>query len=299
MKQLNTAKDIEFPIRYVVVTPVRNEEKYIEYTINSMTSQTCLPVKWVIVNDGSNDRTGEILKEYAGQFEWIHIVQREDRGYRKAGGGVVDAFYEGYNLIRENDWDYIVKLDGDLMFDNKYFEKCFMKFISNPKLGIGGGTIYNNIKGEYVRENCPDFHVRGATKIYRKECWADIGDLIRAPGWDTLDEVKANMLGWETRSFRSIPLYQERATGEAYGQWEDHVKSGVANYISGYHPLFMLLKCLKRLPQKPIIIGSAGLMYGYLGGYLKNIKQVEDKNLLNYIREQQIKRLTYRDSIWK
>mgnify|MGYP002260221303 CR=1 FL=1 len=291
--------DTELPIRYVVVTPVRDEEKYIEHTINSMISQTCLPVEWIIVNDGSKDRTGEIIEKYARQFEWIHIVQREDRGYRKAGGGVVEAFYEGYNIIRENDWDYIVKLDGDLRFENKYFEECFKEFISNPKLGIGGGTIYNNIGGEYVREDCPGFHVRGATKIYRKECWVDIGDLIRAPGWDTLDEIKANMLGWETHSFLKILLYQERPTGGANGQWGNFVKNGLANYISGYHPFFMLLKCIKRFSQKPMIIGSVGLMYGYLSGYLKNIKQVEDKEILKYIRRQQINRLTFRDSIWR
>ena len=173
-------------IKYVIITPARDEEKYIEGTIRSVIQQTILPAEWVIVDDGSKDRTSEILERYSTQFTWIHPVNRADRGYRKSGGGVVDAFYEGYGELTTTDWDFIVKLDADLVFGNEYFEDCFKKFIENPKIGIGGGTIYSNINGKYVKENCPPFHVRGATKIYRRDCWSAIGDLIRAPGWDTL-----------------------------------------------------------------------------------------------------------------
>jgi len=287
------------PIRYVVVTPVRDEEKYVDHTLKSMISQNILPVEWIIVNDGSRDRTGQILDRYAREFSWIHVLHRTDRGYRKAGGGVMDAFYEGYNTLREKNWDFIVKLDGDLIFKSNYFSDCFDEFMKNTKLGIGGGTIYNNIGGKYEVEDCPEFHVRGATKIYRRDCWIAIGELIRAPGWDTLDEIKANMFGWETRSFRNIPLYQERITGGADGQWKNSVKNGMANYVSGYHPLFFFFKCVKRLIKKPILINSVGLMYGYISGYVQHVEQVKDDDLIKYIRMQQKNKLLFRKSIWK
>jgi glycosyltransferase involved in cell wall biosynthesis len=292
-------QEMDPTIRYVVVTPVRDEEKYIEQTVKSMISQTIVPVEWIIVDDGSKDRTGSIIDGYAREFDWIRAVHRGDRGFRQAGGGVMDAFYEGYGKIRTSEWEFVVKLDGDLLFRNTYFQDCFREFNINPKLGIGGGTIYNNLGGRYEIEECPRFHVRGATKIYRRECWIAIGDLIRAPGWDTLDELKANMLGWETRSFREIPLYQERVTGGAEGQWKNSVKNGVANYVSAYHPLFMFLKCCRRLFKKPFLVDSAGLMYGYMRGYLNGMKQTEDENLVKYIRGQQIKKLVFMDSIWE
>jgi glycosyltransferase involved in cell wall biosynthesis len=284
---------------YIIITPVRNEEEYIEKTIVSVARQTIKPAEWVIVNDGSTDNTGKIIDEFSRQYPWIHTVHRENRGFRKAGGGVMEAFYDGYNSIQSREFDFIVKLDGDLSFGEDYFEKCFREFDKDSKLGIGGGMVVHEIREKLELEEAPLFHVRGATKIYRKACWEAIGELIKAPGWDTLDEVKANMLGWKTRSFPEIILIHHRFTGQADGPWRNWVKNGTANYISGYHPLFMSFKCLKRIFQKPYVIGSIGLFYGFIEGYMKKIPQINDKKLIAYLRKQQLKRLLYKDSIWK
>jgi len=287
------------PVRYVIVSPVRDEEQYIEKTIRSVISQTIQPIEWVIVNDGSSDGTGKIIDKFAAQVPWIRAVHRENRGFRKAGGGVVEAFYDGYNVLQNVQFDYIVKLDGDLSFDPDYFERCFERFNADPKLGIGGGMIFHMMNGILELEQQPLFHVRGATKIYKKECWDAVGGLIKAPGWDTLDEVKANMLGWKTQSFAELKLLHHRYTGSADGTWRTAVKHGLANHISGYHPLFMLLKCTKRLLQKPYLIGSIGLLYGYLGGYVRGVARVDDVGLIAFVREQQLRRLLLRSSIWK
>jgi glycosyltransferase involved in cell wall biosynthesis len=284
--------------KYVIVTPVRDEQEYIENTIKSVISQTLQPLQWIIVNDGSTDNTGAIIENYAKAIPWIKAVHRLNRGARVAGGGVIEAFYDGYHSIDSQKWDFIIKLDGDLSFDADYFEKCFRKFDRDPKLGIGGGVITHLIDGTSEIEESPLFHVRGATKIYRKACWDAIGRLIQAPGWDTLDEVKANMLGWKTQSFPDIKLIHHRFTGQADGAWRNWIKNGTANYISGYHPLFMYLKCLKRIFQKPYVLGSVGLFYGFIKGYIKKIPQIDDKELIHYIREQQLRKLTFRKSIW-
>jgi len=287
------------PYRYIIITPVRDEEKYIGKTMESVLSQTIRPAEWIIVNDGSSDNTGKIIDEHATQYTWIKAIHREDRGFRQAGGGVIEAFYDGYKCITSNDWEFIVKLDGDLSFDADYFERCFKEFDNRPELGIGGGEIYNLINGTLVPEKNPIFHVRGATKIYKGDCWDAIGKLLKAPGWDTLDEVKANMLGWETKSFPEITIVQHRYTGAQSGTWRNLHKNGRANYISGYHPIFMLFKCLKRTLEKPYLIGSIALFLGFISGYLKNIPQVNDNGLIDYLRKQQIRRLLLRESIWK
>jgi glycosyltransferase involved in cell wall biosynthesis len=284
---------------YVVITPVRDEEAHIRSTVESMVKQTVLPKEWVIVNDGSKDRTGQIIDDYACRFPWIKTVHRQDRGFRKSGGGVVEAFNEGYRASTCTDWEYIVKFDGDLRFDANYFEKCFEEFNYDSELGVGGGVICYLSEGKKTFEKAPRFHVRGATKIYRKACWDGIGGFISAPGWDSMDEIKANSLGWTTRSFPQLHLVHERVTGSADGQWSTLIKYGRANYICGYHPLFMMSKCVVRLAQRPFLIGSIGLMYGFLSGYLLRIRRSDDRAAIAYLRNQQIRRLLGRESIWR
>ncbi|HRZ20783.1 MAG TPA: glycosyltransferase family A protein [Bacteroidales bacterium] len=284
--------------RYIIITPARNEEKYIEKTIESVFLQTIKPIEWVIVNDGSTDKTGTIIDKYSKRDPWIKTVHRKDRGCRKAGGGVIEAFYDGYDAVKESDYEYIIKLDGDLSFDSDYFEKCFNEFNKDLKLGIGGGTVVHKKRGQFEVEKVPLFHVRGATKIYRRACWDDIGYLIKSPGWDTLDEVKANMLGWTTRSFPEIKVIHHRYTGQADGSWRNWVKNGTANYISGYHPLFMISKCVTRTFRKPYFIGSIGLFYGFIKGYIGSVPQINDPDLIRYIRKHQLRKLMFRKSIW-
>ena len=163
----------------------------------------------------------------------------------------MEAFHDGYAALESNSWDFLVKLDGDLSFSADYFANCLGRFASNPRLGVGGGVIVYETERGLEHETTTDFHVRGATKIYRRACWEAIHGLIRELGWDTLDEVKANMLGWKSQTFNDIPIVQHRRTGAADGWWRDNFKNGRANYICGYHPLFMILKCVKRFFRVP------------------------------------------------
>ncbi len=285
---------------YVVITPARNEERNLEHTIRSMAAQIVLPARWVIVDDGSTDATASIIATATRQYPWISGVSRPDRGFRKQGGGVIDTFYDGFNQLPSSSWDFLVKFDADLSFAPDFFERCFDKFRLDSKLGIGGGMICHTIDGNPVSEtpDDPPFHVRGATKIYRRECWDQIGGLLRAPGWDTIDELKANMLGWTTRTFPDIPLKHHRSTGAADGSWKNWEKNGVANYITGYHPVFMLLKCLKRSTRPPYFIGALGLWWGFCRGYLQRVARVNDPALIQYVRRQQLNRLTMKPSLW-
>lgn len=285
--------------KYVVVTPVRDEEKFIEATIRSIVAQTVKPAEWVIVDDGSTDRTASIIDRFAGEFSWIRAVHRTNRGFRKSGGGVVEAFYDGFNRVECQDWEFIVKLDGDVIPEPDYFEKCFDHFSRQGRLGVGGGTIYYDVNGRALLESCPRFHVRGATKIYRRACWDGICGLWKAPGWDTIDEAKAQMLGWATETFPDIKLLHLRVTGTAESPWADGVKSGLARYIAGYHPLFMLASCSYRVFQRPYFIGSLALLVGFLKGYVKHIPQVNDPALIQFVRDQQLRRLIGRKTVWK
>jgi poly-beta-1,6-N-acetyl-D-glucosamine synthase len=287
------------PVSYVVITPVRNEADYVGRTIDSMVAQSILPRQWVIVDDGSTDGTGAILEAASRRHAWLTVVRRPDRGFRKSGGGVMEAFYDGYAALGTADWEFLVKLDGDLTFEPGYFEACLGQFAADSSLGIGGGTVLvrDNAQLKVDTPTAPPFHVRGATKIYRRECWEQIAPLVRAPGWDTIDEVRANMHGWSTRTFPEISLLQHRPTGSADGDWLHWYKNGLANYVTGYHPLFMAAKCVKRVFQRPPS-AAAALCAGFCSGYLKRVPQVEDATAVRYLRRQQMLRLRLKPSIY-
>lgn len=291
---------IKEDFKYIVITPVRDEEGCISRTIESMASQTIRPMQWIIVNDGSSDRTGTIAESAARRYSWICVIHRSNRGFRKSGSGVIEAFYDGYSLIADQGWEFIVKLDGDLSFQPDYFEACFSEFKVEPRLGLGGGMVCALQDGKLKEESSgdPPFHVRGATKIYRRACWEQICPLVKAPGWDTIDEVKANMHGWCTRTFRDIPLLQHKPTGSADGIWRNWYKNGVGSYVTGYHPLFVLGKAIKRSFENPIGFASIALLAGFFSGYLRNMEQASDKYTIRYLRHQQLRRLLLKKSIY-
>jgi glycosyltransferase involved in cell wall biosynthesis len=257
------------------------------------------PVEWIIVDDGSTDGTREVIEKYAAVHPWIRPKSRTNRGFRQSGAGVVEAFYNGYKYLQSDDWDFVVKLDGDLSFGPDFFVNAFNHFSEQPRLGIGGGTLYHTVKGNMILEHCPRFHVRGATKIYRRGCWRDIGGLERAPGWDIIDEVKANMMGWATESFTDLRVIHHRPTGTAESSWRDAVKNGKGYYFAGYHPLFMAVRCAYRAAHRPYIVGSLGMAYGFVSAFLTRMPQVRNRPLIKYLRRQQLRRLLGAETIWK
>jgi glycosyltransferase involved in cell wall biosynthesis len=284
---------------YIVITPVRDEEKYLPLTLSSMYAQTVKPRQWILVNDGSIDGTRRLIDQAAATHPWIIALHRADRGSRQAGSGVIAAFYDGFNMVAGNIWDYVVKFDGDLSFAPDYFELCLREFAADKTLGIAGGTCSKFLQGKTVPEfdGEPPFHVRGPTKIYCRECFEAIGGLIQAPGWDTVDLIKANMLGWKTRTFPNIQIIHHRPTGGAYGSWANYVKNGLANYITGYHPVFMACKCARRMLHN-LNSEGLGLWCGFMKGYLQRIPRISDPAMICYLRRQQWRALTFRKNIW-
>jgi len=284
--------------RYCIITAVRNEEQFIGGTIDSVLAQTVRPLEWIIVDDGSKDLTATIVTTGARENAWMRLIRREDRGHRSKGGGV-EAFLEAYAQIGPRNWEYLVNLDGDITFAADYFEKCFDQFRKMPSLGIGGGTVCAKVGGHWQVEHAPAFHVRGAAKIYRRECWEALGGLWPGLGWDTIDEVKANQLGWKTQTFPGIQLLHHRLSGKMWGAWGFAVLDGEADYTVRYLPLFFCLKCIRHIFYSPFVIRSIGMVYGYLRGFVRGTPRVRDREMVKYLRRQQLRRLFGMSSIWR
>src|SRR5260221_9649865 len=127
---------------YCLITPCRDEARYARRTLEAVTSQSVPPALWVIVDDGSRDETPEILAEYAARFPFIKTIRRPDRGDRKVGGGVIDAFYTGYDSIDPKEFEFVCKLDLDLDLPPRYFELLMRRMDSEPRIGTCSGKAY-------------------------------------------------------------------------------------------------------------------------------------------------------------
>lgn len=171
-------------------------------------------------------------------------------------------------------------------------------WVALPNPCIGGASLFLLQNGSAQPETGPHFHVRGATKIYRRQCWQAIGGLVAAPGWDVVDEIKASMLGWTTESFADIIAFHHRPTGGA-GPWRDMLKRGQGCYVAGYHPLYVAARCLRHLGSRPWLLGALGMGAGFLSGYLGGIPLQRDPALVSYVHQQQWQRLWGKDSFWR
>jgi glycosyltransferase involved in cell wall biosynthesis len=284
-------------VNYVIITPAKNEVEYIEKTIRSVVNQTVLPSEYIIVNDGSTDGTEKIIEKYQNEYPWIQRLDRP-QGKHRPGDGVIEAFYEGYNAISVQDWQFLVKLDGDLQFEPDYFEQQIKRFSENEKLGITSGVTCHIKGNQLILDRMPEDHTRGAAKMYRKACWNDIGGLLQVLGWDTFDELKAQVMGWKTQSFRDLPLIHFKPIGfKQKSILRRELKAGERYHYMGYFWLFFLLKSIYRMLHKPFFIAGFLNLYGFFKAQIAGTPQIQDSVMINHLKRKQKKRLTHRHKL--
>ena len=164
-------------MNYYIIIPSHNEEKFISLTLQSLVEQTVLPKKVVVVNDNSTDKTAAIVLAFAKDYPFISLVNKTSEAIHLPGSKVIQAFQKGLETLDEN-YDFIVKADADLIFPSNYFETIIKHFESDTKIGMVGGFAYIKKNGEWILENLTDKdHIRGAFKAYRKACFEQIGGL--------------------------------------------------------------------------------------------------------------------------
>jgi biofilm PGA synthesis N-glycosyltransferase PgaC len=277
--------------RYVVVTPARDEAATIEGTIRSLLAQTIRPGRWIIVDDGSTDRTREIVRAFLPDHEWIELVESPDRGYRALGGGVVEAFNAGLSRISLEQFDFVVKLDADLSFAPDYFESLLRRFATDSCLGMASGKTFLLEKGRKRIEWCHDDHVRGPAKMYSRECFTGIGGLRPVRGWDMIDETMAQMLGYTTRSFPDLELIHHRPIDARQERvLHSRFEMGRLYRTLGYHWLYHLVRCLRSAVQDyPRVVGGLLLWAGYLRALLAR-EPLYDAAYVEWVRRRQLER---------
>ncbi|MES2575814.1 MAG: glycosyltransferase family A protein [Bacteroidota bacterium] len=251
-------------MKYYIVIPSYNEEAFIGLTLQSLISQTVLPSKIVVVNDNSTDKTADIVLDFAKENPFITLINKTSETIHLPGSKVIQAFQKGLETLDKN-YDFIVKLDADLIFPPNYFETIINHFQSDPNIGMAGGFCYIEKNGEWILENLTDKdHIRGALKAYRKETFQQIGGLKPAMGWDTVDELLCKYYNWKVVTNESLHVKHLKPTGANYNKTARY-KQGEAFYTLGYGFLITAIASAKlaMMKKKPL------LFLDYIKGFWK------------------------------
>ena len=278
---------------YVLITPARNEERYIEKLIQSMTAQTVLPAKWVIVNDGSTDATASIVKRYLADQPWMELVDlpmRRDRSF----AAKVYAINAGLERVVDLQYEIVGNVDSDVSFDADYFEFLVSKFEQDPQLGVAGTIFeedgYSSARDSFEGQN----HVAGGCQLFRRRCFEEIGGYIpnKAGGVDWIAVTTARMKGWRTRSYRERSFFHYRSLGTAErSPLASAFSYGEKDYYLGNHPLWELIRVLYRATKKPYLLEGMALYAGYLSAFLRRMKRPVSKELMRFHRREEMQKL--------
>jgi glycosyltransferase involved in cell wall biosynthesis len=280
--------------KYVVITPARNEAQFIELTLKSVTHQTVLPHKWVIVSDGSTDGTDDIVKKYMARHAWIELVRMPERADRHFAAKV-HAFNAGYAKVRDSENDIIVSLDADISFEDDYFAFLLEKLSADEALGLIG-TPFRELSGEMYDYRFVNIeHVSGACQVFRRECFEQIGGYLPVKGGsiDHIAVITARMKGWKTRTFTEKSCLHHRTMGTAgRSVLKSRFKLGMKDYSIGNHPIWEFFRTARQMTLPPVLTGGLALAAGYLWGVVRQVPRPVSPDLIAFHRREQMQRLS-------
>jgi glycosyltransferase involved in cell wall biosynthesis len=284
---------------YILVTPCKDEEASLPKLAESVLKQQVLPVLWVIVDDGSTDRTPEILANLCLNYSWIKSIRLNEKS-RDLGVHVSHVYRTGFdtaidycksNSIR---YEYIASVDADIILDSDYYSSLIKEFEFDPKLGICSGHVGNIINETVVWSSYRKDLPSGGARLWKRECFEDTGGFLLTCSPDSVSNVKAKLRGWNTRQFMRAKAVSTRPYSSAQGQWKGYKKLGSNNYFIGYSPLHVLLKGVKLLYNKKGY-HKPGMGIAYIMGYYKDFilrkPQIADDEILNYYKNKRLKEI--------
>ena len=281
------------PRTYALVTAAYNEEKCIEKVIQSIVAQTLPPKRWIVVSDGSTDRTDEIVKTYAAQHPFIELV-RIFEDHPRNFNAQVNAINLGFSLLMDTNCAFVGNLDADVTLGPDYFDRLLDEFEKDPGLGLAGGYIYEEQGGQFrIRPGNSISSVAHGVHCFRRECLALLGgyEPFSWGGTDTHAGIRLRMLGWRVESIPTLPAYHHRPAGGGFGAMRYRFRGGMMDHYFGTHPLFEIFRVVRRMAYAPYIVGGLVRMAGFLWAYCKCAKREVSPEFIEFLRKEQMERL--------
>ena len=273
-----------------MVTPSRDESDFLPNLVDSMVNQSLKPTEWIIVSHNSSERTNQYLEEISEKHNWVSIIHVQDESKRRRGGQIASLVNKGLSSTTLQ-WDFFSKIDADMVLPVDYFERILSKFSISETLGIASGTCFLMLNGRKKIEKVSQGHTRGGLKTYRRDCFDQINGIRELDGWDGIDNIAAQMNGWEAISFNDLEVLHQRITGSHYGLVSGCFEAGKFAYSMGYFPPFLIARSLHRMLRKPLIIGGISMFMGYLSSVLFHRKREIDPEIVSFLRKKQKNRL--------
>jgi glycosyltransferase involved in cell wall biosynthesis len=274
---------------YVLITAAHNEEAYIGTLISSVASQTLLPSKWVIVSDGSVDATDEIVTRRAAVHPFIELV-RVVVAHPRDFASKSRALNIGARRLRACGYRFIGHLDADISFDPTYIQTLLLRFQTDLSLGISGGVVHEEQGGRFKPRRTNSVRsVAGAVQMFRRECYEAVGGFLpmRFGGEDWHAEITARMSGWRVMSFSDLRVYHHRPTGGCAAWY----RQGRMDYSMGCHPVFEVLRIIRRLASRPYVLGSLVRLWAFACAYFRRERRMASPEVVRYLRAEQMGRL--------
>ena len=281
------------PPVYVLITPARNEAKFIELTIKSVVAQTVRPLKWVVVSDGSTDGTDELVSKYAAVYPWIELVRLPERRERHFAGKA-RAFMAGFDRMKGLEYAIVGSLDGDISFEDDYFSFLLQKLDQDPTLGLIGTPFKESSHQIYDYRFVSIEHVSGACQMFRRECFEEIGGYLplKAGCIDHIAVISARMKGWKTRTFPDKVCLHHRGMGTAqHSVLGARFRNGAKDYAIGNHPVWELFRTVHQMTKRPFLIGGLALVCGYIWAVIRQVPRPVSRELVKFYRREQMMRL--------
>ena len=273
-------------LQYILVTPCRNEEENLPNLIQSVAEQTIRPVFWVIVDDGSTDRTPEITKAAEEEYDWINSI-RSNSAKRDLGVHLASIVRKGFDFATEYckksgiAYGYLGNVDGDLTLEHTFFENIIKEFENNPKLGVASGGTNHIIGDKIIHAKLREDEPSGGHMLIRRECFEVCGGIPLSYAMDSVLKAKARLKGWSTKRFEENIATEIRDVGSAEGYWKGSVHSGKASHYLNIHPVHVIGRSVKYSFKKPHYMGIAYLV-GYLSNVIRRERQIDDEEVKGY-----------------
>lgn len=270
---------------YFAVVTCRNSEDDIHAALTSLRNQTLTPEYVIVVDDGSTDKTSEILSQTKQDWHSLYVITHNDLGYDISR--VVRNWNEAITYSRSSmlpHTTYHMIATDDTTYPSEYAKQLVEFMDNNPQIAIASGNYAKYIPekphgaGRFVRNS-----------FFEQTQWGGLYPELM--GYESAILYESERLGYSYSILTAAKFQHSRPLGKHHKFYE----FGASMKTLGYHPLFVWGRFVKYLITGNVTgrIGAFNMLYYYLLYKPKTVgyDSLYDDQLRKFVREIQKRRM--------